>query len=143
MKWPMFTYELILGQHIRKAFMKAWNTVRPRWRGFGFAQLMLLFIANSYFSVIIAYTLPYIKASCITPLPWTEVGTKKYLEEVVLGKHPTPNSVKGLGGYEGEMLVGLTVYWAIIFLSVAFGKTVLSKITYVTGKIKSLIMWMV
>ncbi|KAL7454735.1 hypothetical protein ACHAWC_006343 [Mediolabrus comicus] len=130
--WPMFTYELILGQHLRKSFIKAWNTVRPRWRGFGFAQLMLIFICNSYFSVVIAYTLPYIKASCITPLPWTVVGTKKYWEEDVLGKLPTPNLIKGLGGFEGEMLVALSVFWVIIFVSVAFGKNVLAKITYVT-----------
>ncbi len=132
----MFTYELILGQHLRRAFNKAWNTVRPRWRGFGFAQLMLVFIVNSYYAVIIAYTLPYIKASCVTPLPWTAVGTdpKKYWEEVVLAKLPNPNLVKGLGGFEGEMLVGLTVFWVIMFFSVAFGKKVLAKITYVTGK---------
>ena len=115
-------------------FMDAWSTVRPRWRGLGYAQLMLVFIVQSYFSVVVAYTLPYIKASCVTPLPWTEVGTQEYWEEVVLGKHPTPNLVKGLGGYKGEMLVGLTVFWVIIFFSVAFGKKVLAKITYVTGK---------
>ena len=130
----MFTYELILGQHLRKSFMNAWNTVRPRWRGFGWAQLMLIFIVNSYFSVVIAYTLPYIKASCITPLPWTVGGTQKYWEEVVLGELPNPNLIKGLGGFKGEMLVGLTVFWVIIFFSVAFGKEVLAKITYVTGK---------
>ena len=147
MKWPLFTYELILGQHIRKGFMDAWSTVHPRWRGFGWAQLMLIFIVQSYFSVVIAYTLPYIKGSCQSPLPWTAVGTVEYWEEVVLGKLPYPDLIKGLGGYEGEMAIALTVFWVINFfsVSVAFGKNVLSKITYVTGMshLCVMIMWMI
>ena len=70
--WPLFTFELILGQYLRKTFIKTWETIRPRWLSFGWAQFLLLFIAQSYFSMIITYTIPYIAGSCSTPLPWAE-----------------------------------------------------------------------
>lgn len=117
--------------------MDAWSTIRPRWRGLGWGQLMFLYITNTYMAVIVAYTLPYIKASCQSPLPWTEVGTVPYFEDVVLGKLPDTDLSKGLdlGGFKGEMLVALSIYWVIIFFSVAFGKKILAKITYVTGRV--------
>jgi len=70
--WPLFIYELILGQHTRLTFMKTWEYIHPRWLSFGWAQFLLLFIAQSYFSIIIMYTLPYIAGSCQDPLPWTD-----------------------------------------------------------------------
>ena len=114
-------------------FMDAWSTIRPRWRGLGYAQLMLVFIVQSYFSVVVAYTLPYIKGSCQSPLPWTVESPVEYWEKDVLGKLTAPDLIKGLGGYEGVMAIALTVFWVINFFSVAFGKKVLAKITYVTG----------
>ena len=70
--WPLFTYELIFGQYISKCNVDAWPAVHPRWKGLGFAQFMLLFIIQTYMQVVIAYTLPYIKASCIEPLPYSD-----------------------------------------------------------------------
>jgi SNF family Na+-dependent transporter len=70
--WPLFTYELIFGQYISKCNVDAWPAVHPRWKGLGFAQFMLLFIIQTYMQVVVAYTLPYIKASCIEPLPYSD-----------------------------------------------------------------------
>jgi len=70
--WPLFTYELIFGQYIQKTNADAWPAVHPRWKGLGFAQFMLLFIIQTYMQVVIAYTLPYIKASCVEPLPYSD-----------------------------------------------------------------------
>jgi len=70
--WPLFTYELIFGQYISKCNVDAWPAVHLRWKGLGYAQFMLLFIIQTYMQVVIAYTLPYIKASCIEPLPYSD-----------------------------------------------------------------------
>ena len=61
--WPLFIYEMILGQYLRKTFVATWTHIRPRWASFACAQFLLLFIAQTYFSVVITYTLPYIAAS--------------------------------------------------------------------------------
>ena len=81
--WPLFTFELILGQYLRKTFIKTWETIRPRWLSFGWAQFLLLFIAQSYFSMIITYTIPYIVGSCSTPLPWAEDSGKSAFDTVL------------------------------------------------------------
>ena len=50
--WPLFLFELILGQYLRLTFIKTWEAIRPRWLSFGWAQFLLLFIAQSYFSMV-------------------------------------------------------------------------------------------
>ena len=50
--WPLFLFELILGQYLRLTFVKTWEAIRPRWLSFGWAQFLLLFIAQSYFSMV-------------------------------------------------------------------------------------------
>ena len=36
--WPLFLFELILGQYLRLTFVKTWEAIRPRWLSFGWAQ---------------------------------------------------------------------------------------------------------
>ena len=132
--WPLFIYELILGQYLRLTFVKAWEMVRPRWLSFGWAQFLLLFIAQSYFSMIITYTLPYIVGSCQEPLPWTDnTASQEYWEDTILNSYDDINDKPaGPGPIQWRLAVSLLVFWAITFFSVAFGKNILSQITYVT-----------
>jgi SNF family Na+-dependent transporter len=130
--WPLFTFELILGQYLRKTFIKTWETIRPRWLSFGFAQFLLLFIAQSYFSMIITYTIPYIFGSCVTPLPWAE-DSEAYWTNTILNSYDDLNDKPpGPGPIQWRLAVSLVVFWLITFFSVAFGKNILSNITYVT-----------
>lgn len=132
--WPLFLYELILGQYMRLTFIKTWEAIRPRWLSFGWAQFLLLFIVQSYFSVVITYTLPYIVGSCQTPLPWTDGTTsQEYWEDTILNSYDDLNDKPpGPGPIQWRLAVALLVFWIITFFSVAFGKNVLSLITYVT-----------
>ena len=45
--WPLFIYEMILGQYVRKTFVETWAFIRPRWHSFAWAQFLLLFIAQN------------------------------------------------------------------------------------------------
>ena len=132
--WPLFIWELILGQYLRRTFIDAWQAIRPRWLSFGWAQFLLLFIAQSYFSVIIAYTLPYIASSCREPLPWTDGTTsEEFWTDTILNQYDDLNDKPpGPGPIVPHLAIALFVFWLITFFSVAFGKKVLAKITYVT-----------
>ncbi|CAE7700573.1 Slc6a5 [Symbiodinium pilosum] len=131
--WPLFIYEMILGQYLRKTFVATWTHIRPRWASFACAQFLLLFIAQTYFSVVITYTLPYIAASCEHPLPWTESSSTEFWSNSILNSYPDLNSKPpGLGPIQWRLAVSLCIFWLITYLSVAFGKGILAQITYVT-----------
>ncbi|CAE7573368.1 DAT, partial [Symbiodinium microadriaticum] len=131
--WPLFIYEMILGQYVRKTFVETWAFIRPRWLSFGWAQFLMLFIVQTYFSVIITYTLPYIAASCEEPLPWTETSSAEFWSDTILNSYPDLSSKPpGLGPIQWRLAISLLVFWVITFLSVAFGKNILAQITYVT-----------
>jgi len=130
--WPLFLFELILGQYLRLTFIKTWEAIRPRWLSFGWAQFLLLFIAQSYFSMVITYTLPYIVGSCVEPLPW-EGDSEGYWTNTILNSYDDLNDKPpGIGPIQWRLALALFVFWCITYFSVAFGKNVLSNITYVT-----------
>jgi NSS family neurotransmitter:Na+ symporter len=132
--WPLFIWELILGQYLRRTFIDAWEAIRPRWLSFGWAQFLLLFITQSYFSVVITYTLPYIVSSCQEPLPWTDGTTsEEFWKGNILNQYDNLNDKPpGPGPIVPHLAIALFVFWVITFFSVAFGKKILAKITYVT-----------
>ncbi|QDZ24692.1 sodium/chloride symporter [Chloropicon primus] len=135
---PLFLYEMVLGQYTRLSALPAWVYVRPRWIGLGCSQFLLCFIVQSYFVMIIAYTIPYIYGSCLEPLPWTEEG--KTAEEHwfvdILGAKTKDDGEDLIDASSNTMqtplLLSYAGLWLIIYFSIAFGKEVLSKITYVT-----------
>ncbi|KAL3798680.1 hypothetical protein HJC23_004431 [Cyclotella cryptica] len=132
--WPLFMYELILGQYLRLDFIKIWEAIRPRWLSFAWAQFLLLFICQSYYSMIIAYTLPYIVGSVQDPLPWTDGTTsEQYWEDTILNSYDDlHDKPRGPGPIQWRLAAALFVLWIITFFSVAFGKNILSQVTYVT-----------
>jgi len=131
---PLFLYEMILGQYVRLSFVPTWRFIRPRWLSFGIAQFYLLFIAQSYFSVVITYTIPYIIGSCVEPLPWTVHTTtpQGYWENQILNKYAEDEPRTGPGPIQWKLATSLLLFWVITYFSVAFGKSVLAQITYVT-----------
>ena len=93
----------------------------------------MLFIVQSYFVMIIAYTVPYIIGSCQSPLPWVENSEEHWFSDI-LGLKPKAGEEEG-GVTEGVRLNLLGSYaltWAAIYFSVAFGKSFLAKVTVVT-----------
>lgn len=132
---PIFFYEMLLGQHTRENFLNSWTKIRPRWTSFGAAQLLLLATITCYFAMVIAYTLPYIVASCQDPFPWDAPGSEAYWFDTILNRFDdfkTHDGESGLGGIQGQLAGSLLFLWVTIFLAVAFGKSILAKVTYVT-----------
>jgi len=129
--WPLFTFELILGQYLRKSFIRSWETIRPRWLSLGWAQFLMLFIIQIYYAVVVSYTFPYIAGSCQEPLPW-EDNPEEYWTKSILNKYDDlSDKPPGLGPIQWELALSLFVFWIITFFSIAYGKEILYKITYV------------
>lgn len=129
---PLFLYEMIVGQYTGLSTIPTYNKIRPRWLSFGFAQAFMLFLVQSYFSMIIAYTLPYIAASCQDPLPWLD-NSEDYWKKTVLNKFDDlDNKAAGLGPIQPKLALSLFIVCCITYFSIAFGKKVLAQVTYVT-----------
>lgn len=130
---PLFLYELIIGQHTRLSTIRCYQTIAPRWKGIGYAAGAMLFLVLSYYGQVVAYTLPYIMASCESPLPWLENGADDYWSNIILNSYGEgEDKPTGLGGLETSLAVSLLCFWIIVLLSASFGKDILAQITYVT-----------
>lgn len=129
---PLFLYELIVGQHVRLSTIRCYATIRPRWKSLGYAAGGMLFVVLAYYAQVVAYTLPYILASCEDPLPWIEQGAESYWTDTILNSYADGEEKVGLGGLESRLAISLIVFWMITLVSTSFGKEILAKVTYVT-----------
>lgn len=130
---PLFMYEMIVGQYIKLSTIRCYEKIRPRWRGLGIASGFMLFIVLCYYGMVIGYSLPYIWGSLQSPLPWIAIGAENFWLDNVLGAvNEQSETVSGLGDIRGNLVASLICFWAIVFMTVAFGRQVLAKITYIT-----------
>ena len=138
---PLFLYEMLVGQHVRVSTIRCYTTIRPRWKSLGIASSIMSLIVLSYYGMMVGYTFPYIIHSLETPLPWIEQGAESFWNDFVLrngsissnGDGNSDGEIDdGLGPIQWNLASSLIVFWVIAFLSVAYGKEVLAKITYVT-----------
>jgi len=122
--WPLFLYEMILGQFSRLSANATYKAIHPRWESLGIAQFLLCFITLSFYMVIVSYTLPYILGSLMDPLPWIAVPAQTYFDDLVAGNEGDT--------FVMPILYSLIIMWVVVFFSVSFGKEILAKVTYIT-----------
>ena len=134
---PLYQYEMIIGQFTRLSTIPCFEYIRPRWKTLGIASFFMLFIAESYFTMVIAYTVPYIFNSLWDPLPWAAEGANaaEFWFSTVLNQYPDihdrPEGTS-TGPIQLNLVLSLIFVWAITYFSTVYGKKILSKITYVT-----------
>ncbi|KAI2800372.1 Sodium- and chloride-dependent GABA transporter 1, partial [Blomia tropicalis] len=66
---PLFLMEVSLGQYLQAGGVSVWNKI-PILKGIGFASMVMIGLCNTYYIVIIAWTLYYLFNSFKSPLPW-------------------------------------------------------------------------
>ncbi|KAH7644649.1 hypothetical protein HUG17_0187 [Dermatophagoides farinae] len=66
---PLFLMEVSLGQYFHAGGVSIWNQI-PILKGVGFASMIMIGLCNTYYIVIIAWTLYYLFSSINVPLPW-------------------------------------------------------------------------
>lgn len=135
---PLYMLELIMGQHTRKSTLGCFAAVHPQWTGVALAQTFMLFIALAYYNVLLAYSSIYIAGSLVEPLPWSweaqqvPNSPEAFWRRDVLNKYEEGLQDRGLGPLQWPIVLALGAVWILVFFSLAFGKKILSKVTWVT-----------
>ena len=116
-----------------KSSLLIFETIRPRWKAVGIAQFIgPTLIVASYYNVLLCYALLYIFASCEEPLPWESQGAQNYWTYSVLNEYGSTDGKKGLGPVSWKLAGCLIIIYIVVYLSVAYGKETLAKVTWVT-----------
>ena len=66
---PYALLEVSLGQWMKEGGIGAWN-LTPLFKGIGYATLVVVFLGNIYYEVILAWSLRYLFASFSSDVPW-------------------------------------------------------------------------
>mmetsp|Transcript_74076 Transcript_74076/g.205814 ORF Transcript_74076/g.205814 Transcript_74076/m.205814 type:complete len:599 (-) Transcript_74076:37-1833(-) len=128
---PIYVAEMVIGQYTRKSTIECFSMIHPRWTGLGAGQGVMLLIVLGYYNVLLAYACVYVIGSLSDPLPWAANSTS-YWQNDVLNNYDKNYDGVGFGGVQWNLAIALLVVWLIVFFSVAFGKDVLAKVTWVT-----------
>lgn len=128
---PAFMIEMVMGQYTRKSTIGCFTVIQPRWAGLGLAQVIMLFMCLSYYNTLLAYSIIYIGGSLVDPLPWAG-DSARYWHEDVLNSYNGEYDGHLLGPVQWKIAVALLLVWAIVCVSIVFGKEMLAKVTWVT-----------
>jgi len=128
---PAYLFEMVWGQSLRENTVGVFMKIHPRWKGLAYGQAFMLFMALGYYNILLAYSCIYIIGSLSDPLPWNDDSTS-YWNDDVLNNYGGDYSGKDFGPVQWKIAVALLAVWVIVFFAVAFGKRVLSKVTWVT-----------
>uniref|UniRef100_A0A0X3P9P4 Transporter n=1 Tax=Schistocephalus solidus TaxID=70667 RepID=A0A0X3P9P4_SCHSO len=156
---PMFLLEVSVGQLMSRGGIEAWN-ICPLLKGIGYSSIIIAFLINMYYNIVMAWTLFYLFASFTVTLPWSTCGgvwntpncdenitnTMKnytsnystratdpvieYWERRVLG---LSESIDDLGSLRWDLSLCLLLAWLIIFLCIFRGLKATSQVTYFTA----------
>lgn len=140
---PIFALEIAVGQALRKGSIEAWNIISPYMGGVGQAGVIVTFVVQLYYNVIIAWALLYMGYSFQSPLPWTEtykttaanvtettMDSTIFFEDVAL---QISDNINDAGYIPWRLWLCLTVAWIIIYLIVWKGIESSGKVVYFTA----------
>eukprot|EP00928_Gymnodinium_smaydae_P032909 TRINITY_DN23724_c0_g2_i1.p1 TRINITY_DN23724_c0_g2~~TRINITY_DN23724_c0_g2_i1.p1 ORF type:complete len:624 (-),score=28.83 TRINITY_DN23724_c0_g2_i1:299-2170(-) len=127
---PMYLMEFVIGQYTRRSTMNCFKMLHPRWVGLGWGQAVMLFFCLGYYNVLLAYSCIYLYSSLSSPLPWHNRSAAFWMIDV-LNSYPEKEGF-GFGPLQVQTVVALLWVWTILFVSLAFGKHVLEKVTWIT-----------
>lgn len=128
---PAYMIEMVMGQYTRKSTIDCFRAIHPRWAGLGFGQAIMLFLCLSYYNLLLAYSMIYVAGSLLDPLPWAG-DSGKYWQQDVLNSYGGDYDGQGLGPVQWKLAAALLFVWTVVYLSLAFGKEILAKVTWVT-----------
>ncbi|XP_060783026.1 sodium- and chloride-dependent creatine transporter 1-like [Neoarius graeffei] len=67
---PTFFLEISLGQFMKAGGIAVWN-IAPLFKGLGYASTVIVFFCNTYYIVVLAWSLYYLIQSFTKTLPWS------------------------------------------------------------------------
>lgn len=68
---PLLLLEMALGEKFQRGDIGLSRGIHPRLAGIGYATIMTNFLYNTYYNIIICWSLLYFVMSFMSPLPWS------------------------------------------------------------------------
>ena len=81
---PLFFLEVSVGQYVGKGGMSVVGQLAPIFKGVGYSAIMMVFLENVYYIIVVTWTLFYLFNSFIDfpELPWSDCSKgSKYLTQ--------------------------------------------------------------
>lgn len=150
---PMYIMEIGLGQYMQKAGFEVWN-ICPIFKGLGVAAMVITFILNIYYVMVLIWSAFYFVMSLRSELPWstcdnewntpvcvTEVTTNSTINNTIdstveFWRYRTLQMSDGMdspGGMVKELVICSLFVWILVYLCVCRGIRITGKIMYVTS----------
>ncbi|KAM8971855.1 sodium- and chloride-dependent betaine transporter-like [Pelodytes ibericus] len=155
---PLFFLEIALGQYTTQGPLTAWVKICPLFAGIGYGTMVMSFLVNIYYIVILAWAFFYLFNSFTSQLPWAtcnntwntdscmefvhraDNGTMKnnnhtspeveFWENRVLG---LSGGIEHLGSVRWELALCLLLGWIICYFCIWKGVSSTGKVVYFTS----------
>jgi len=120
---PIFYQEVAIGQYLGVGGMTLIGELAPIMKGVGYATMTVVFLIDTYYSVIIAWTLFYLIASFtkLPGLPWEDCSNWWNTESCLVGGANVTRNISGLVSMVNETVSPVEEYWTHRVLGITDG----------------------
>ncbi|MFC1648017.1 sodium-dependent transporter [Nanoarchaeota archaeon] len=123
---PLLILEFAIGQKMQQGAVGTYRKLHKGFAGLGVFALLSAFIIASYYAVVMAWSLIYLKAS--TAVSWTGDAKGYFLNNVL----EISESVGVIGGINWNVLIALALVWIMIYFCVWKGTKSVGKVVMLT-----------
>nr|WLN44335.1 NTT3 [Sinonovacula rivularis] len=109
---PVLLLEFGLGQYMAKGSVAAWGNIAPAFQGIGIASLVITFLMNIYYIVVLAWTGHYFISSMSAILPWSHCKNSWNTPRCFAGKEiKTTTNISSIIGQDNKTVDATVEYW--------------------------------
>ncbi|KAM4747330.1 sodium- and chloride-dependent betaine transporter-like isoform 2-T2 [Rhinophrynus dorsalis] len=154
---PIFFMEIALGQYTTQGPVTAWKKICPIFSGIGYGTMIMSFLVNIYYIIILAWAFFYLFASFTAKLPWASCNNTwntescmeflnkeenwtstanntspemEFWENRVLG---LSDGIEHLGNVRWDLALCLLLGWIICYFCIWKGVKSTGKVVYFTA----------
>ncbi|XP_040292323.1 sodium- and chloride-dependent betaine transporter-like isoform X1 [Bufo bufo] len=153
---PIFFLEIALGQYTTQGPVTAWVKICPLFTGIGYGTMIMSFLVNIYYIIILAWSFFYLFNSFTSHLPWVSCNhtwnTENCMEFISKenwsrnANHTSPevefwerrtlgltDGIDDLGSIQWELALCLLLGWIICYFCIWKGVQSTGKVVYFTS----------
>ncbi len=120
---PLLIMEFSLGHLTQQASPGAFGRVGRRWEFVGWWPILLSFVIVTYYAVVLAWCVNYLKYSFQNPLPWAEDAHNYFFNDYL-----RTNGAFTLGSLRGPIVAALAIIWTGMYFCIFRGVKLVSKV---------------
>ncbi|XP_077123115.1 sodium- and chloride-dependent betaine transporter-like [Ranitomeya variabilis] len=154
---PIFFLEIALGQYTTQGPVTAWIKICPLFSGIGYGTMVMSFLVNIYYIIILAWSFFYLFNSFVSRLPWASCNNTWNTENCMEFTHKEENwsrtmnhtspevefwerrtlgltdGIDNLGSIRWELALCLLLGWIICYFCIWKGVKTTGKVVYFTS----------